>query len=91
MLQTPSMSLDEDLAQSFFCLFFAWNKIMREIWTSLDQIYSVEKIKETPPGGRVSGCTRRTCVQNFSVYISWKRRGHLDLRAENMCILRSYL
>ena len=26
--------------------------IIREIWTSLDQIYSAEKIKENPPEAR---------------------------------------
>ena len=57
--------------------------------TTYDQIYSAKK-KVSPPGGQVSGWTRRACVQNFTAYLLKTGVDNLDFSAENMCNLRSY-
>ena len=57
--------------------------------TTYDQIYSAKK-KVSPPGGQVSGWTRRARVQNFTAYLLKTGVDNLDFSAENMCNLRSY-
>ena len=72
VLRTSSMSLHEDLTERFGggAWVLASYNVIWEIWTSFNQIYSAEKRKEKPPGGQVSGWTRRTSMQNFTVYLN---------------------
>ena len=56
-----------------------------------DQMYSSKKRGKAPEVRSRDRHIEHVCKISGSTGISWKRRGHLNLCAEHMCILRSCL